>query len=216
MATLTRKRIRLGIDADKGSLIKDQLTGATPELWRGNDVQFELGILWNALVADLSNLADITLTLRVDDALGALAATVTVEAADLNLALTDAQWAAKTHYHALIPLTGAETNLAFSETVKEKTYHLVVDARTTDTPARTITLGVTTLKLREDGAGTAGVPPTNDPLYRTIPQEDAAFTKKIGAPGEITRYVSPSGRWAIDIGVRDDGSRLDDITDLNP
>ncbi|NUO80332.1 hypothetical protein HUU05_09675 [candidate division KSB1 bacterium] len=213
MPTLTRKRIRLGIDADKGDLVKDQLTGATPELWRGNDVQFEIGILWNSLVADISNLADITLTLRATDALGDLAAQKSVAAVEFST-LTDATWADKTAQHVLIPLTADETNLALGSGVKEKTYHLVVDARTTDSPARTITLGVTTLKLREDGAGSAGTPPTNDPLYLTIPQSDARYARKIGAPGEVQRFVSPNGRWAYDVGVRDDGSKIDDITDL--
>ena len=213
MPTLTRKRIRLGIDADKGDLVKDQLTGATPELWRGNDVQFEIGILWNSLVADISNLADITLTLRVGDALGALAAQKVVEAAEFNLALTDAEWNGKSAQHALIPLTAAETNLDLGGT-KEKTFHLVVDARTTDNPARTITLGVSSLKVREDGAGVAGNPPANDPLYLTIPQSDARYPRKVGGPGEVQRFVSPNGRWARDLGVNDDGTARDDLTDL--
>jgi len=193
-ATLQRKRIRLEIFADKDDPIKDQLTAETPDLWRGNDVQFELGIKWDDRIADISNLASITLDLREDNVLGSLAATKTLAAAGFEF-VTDETWADKTGQHGKLILTGTETNFDLGPGITEKRYWLVVSAITTDAPSRAITLGATILILREDGAGTAGIPPTNDPLYYTIPQTDAIFAKLAPADSNYRIFTDGNGTF---------------------
>ena len=163
---LTRKRIRLQVLADQDGPVKDYLTGATPTLWRGNDVQIELGLFFGADVVNVSNISSITLEAKASQTTSdapVIAQTVDV----LDNTLTASTWTDRSKQHALIALTAAETNLDLDGAV-EKSYWLTISAITTEGYA--ITLGYSSLLIREDNAGTAASPPTNDPTYFTAEQ----------------------------------------------
>jgi hypothetical protein len=56
--------------------------------------------------------------------------------------------------------------------------------------------------------------PTPVSSYLTANEVNAGYLKFVNAPGVVVRFVSPSGVWARDIGVNDDGSGKDDIIQL--
>jgi len=189
MSTLQRKRIRLKVDASKptNEQIKDVYTNAAPELWRGNDVQFEIGVFFNDALQSVSNLASVTLEVKNDnERTGAPVMTKTVPAGELNDALTSETWDDGTQQHALITFNGTETNINLSNS-NEKTFWLAVSVITTDSPGRHITLGATLLKIVEDGTGVAGTPPENLQNYYPKDVCDALYMRK-HADGASIRF----------------------------
>ncbi|HSI83907.1 MAG: hypothetical protein ACAI35_04375 [Candidatus Methylacidiphilales bacterium] len=178
MPTFNRKRIRLRVDGDQDEKFQDALTSATPVLWRGNDVQIELGLFFGGLVADdISNLTSVTLEAKLSQ-VSAEPPVISKTVSVFDNTLTLETWTDKSKQHAVIPLTAAETNLSLSGAT-EKTYWLTVSAVTSAGYA--ITLGVSSLLVREDNAGTAGTPPTNDPTYLTAAETTALVEDKISS-----------------------------------
>lgn len=147
MSLLSRRRIRLAMDAAKDTSTRavDLNTNATPTLWKGNDVQFEIGIFFDdALVTDLTNLASLTLKVKASGAMtGDALMTKTVSSFS---ALTAETWDDDTAQHALVTFASSETNIAAGN------YKLCVYVLTNDDPAREITLGVTDFAIAEDGS----------------------------------------------------------------
>jgi len=180
MSTLDRKRIRL--IADQATKTDDKMvdvyTDSTPELWVGNDVQFEVGIYHNnSLVTDISNIASLTLEVKnTSDRDGDPVMTATVSSGDLDGAVTQDTWDDKTAQHALVTFTGSETNLTVGSD-NQAEYWLVISVITNDTPGRNITLQATTIKVVEDGTGSAGQPQNNANIYYTKDESDARFAQ---------------------------------------
>ena len=184
MTQLSRARIRLEADAAKNTendAMKDVLWNATPHLWRGNDVQFEIGLfVAGTIVDDVNNIESLTVEVRPSsDRTGTPVMTKTLQAGDLNSPPTQAEWDTQdaTKCHALVVFTGDETNVNLG-TATSVAYWLTVSVVTTDSPGRDITVGFSTLTIEEDGAGAAGSPPTNDPLYYTRTQCDARYARQ--------------------------------------
>jgi hypothetical protein len=177
MSTISRRRIRLKLDVAKATSYKhlDVNTSQNPEHWRGNDLQFELGICFNDTLSDISNLASITLEVKDASAEAGTAALMskTILAADLDPTLNAASWADQTKQHALVIFTGAEANIAAASN-----YWLVVSAITTDVPGRTITLGVATFAVVEDRTGATTVPQVNQGVAYTQAEADARYIQK--------------------------------------
>ena len=61
---------------------------------------------------------------------------------------------------------------------------------------------------------TGGTPPASLPDYILRSEALASFVKKVGLPGETVTFTSPNGLFLRILGVRDDGSRQDDIIPL--
>ncbi len=64
MSILGRTRLRLATDTASFDAPLDVLRRATPQFWRGNDVQFELALFFNGALLEVSNLASLTLEIR--------------------------------------------------------------------------------------------------------------------------------------------------------
>jgi hypothetical protein len=200
MTTLLQaRRIRLAADAGKktSEKIKDVFTGGTPELWRGNDVRFEIGLfLDSTILSDISNIA--TLTLEVKDAAdktGAPLMTKTLTSGDLTACL-DADWTAKTGQHGVIEFTGTESNIPVAS------YWLVISATTTDSPGKSITIGATDFSIVEDGAGSAGSPATYENNVYTKGESDGRFVQKHADQawfqdhnGTLRIYEASTDKW---------------------
>ena len=61
---LTNQRLRLAVDTAQMGAINDVITGASPMFWNGVDLQFELAFFRGAALADITNLASITIDLK--------------------------------------------------------------------------------------------------------------------------------------------------------
>jgi len=190
MSVLSRKRIRLFADqaTRDDEYMEDVYTNATPVLWRGNDVQFEIGLGHDgSIITDISNLASLTLdvkpwTNRNGDAL----ITKTLDAADLS-DITQANWDDKTAQHALVTLTGDETNIDVGEDNEDKCW-LVISMVTNDDPGHSVTLQATKFRIVEDGTGSAGQTQNNASTYYTKAEADARYQQK-HADGASIKFV---------------------------
>ena len=214
---LTRKRIRLKVEADKWTNSLDIRASSTPRMYRGNDCQFEVGIFWNDLLIDASNIASLTLSMWTSDR-KTRKASKTVSTADITAAPALADWTGGTAQHAILAFTGTEMNWALSEGKTEDNFFLVVAGITTDSPCREITYGTTVFTLVEDAEGAAGTPPANDPNYYTQPEADARFVqlngdqysfrvrKQSGSDTVFLEfYTQDDGKWHAAIPVLQDG-----------
>jgi uncharacterized protein YbaR (Trm112 family) len=180
---LTRKRIRLEADGKIRASTKmlDVFTSATPEIWRGNDVQFEIGLFFDdVLITDLSNIASLSIDVVPDDDRdGEPVMSGTIEAGDLDDTLDQTSWDDYTKQHALITFTGQEANVSLGGAAS-KTFWLAVSVVTNDDPSRQITVQCTQLKIVEDGAGSTAAPPSYQDNYYSKAASDARFQMKHG------------------------------------
>lgn len=216
-AILARKRIRLLADQSTRSSdqMLDILTGATPELWRGNDVQFEVALaVGGTLLTDISNIASLTLEVKSSsNRSGDPLMTKTLDAAELTPGLSQEDWDGldAVNAHAVVTFTGAETNIDTGADNTESTW-LVIGVVTNDTPGRHITMQATTLAIVEDGTGTAGSPPSNADNYYTKGDADARYAPKHEdqawaqwANGRWYHYISDTGLWYPEVALIQDG-----------
>jgi hypothetical protein len=173
MSQVSRRVIRIECDFAKATSfrLKDKLTSNTPELWRGNDVQFELAILKNATLIDsVANLASLTVDIKsASDKTGAALATKTITSFSV---ITQANWDDGTAQNALVTFTAAEMNFAAG------THWIAVSVETNDSPGRSVTLGCSDFILTEDGAGTTDQAQVNDGLAYTKDQADARYQQR--------------------------------------
>ena len=170
MTVISRKRIRLACDISNSDTLKDKITGNPPHLWRGNDVQFEIGVLYSDVLQSIENLVSVSVVLRATgSASGTVALLKTATGDDLNNSLTADEWNDNTAQHVTITATTAETNVAAGS------YWLAVVAQTNDTPAHNITLGVGLLAIAEDGYDTGETPPDVEEDYYTQTESDARY-----------------------------------------
>jgi hypothetical protein len=182
MSTLGRTRLRLAADAASFDAPLDVLRRATPQFWRGNDVQFELAVFFNGALIDVSNLASLTLEVRplgsngqAPDPSFAPLMGATITTFDNTTTLDD--WNAGAKQHAVVVFTATQSNIAAGAA------WLSIFAITNDSPGRVITLCAGPVRVLEDGAGLATTPtPTADTFY-TAAESDARFAA-IGAGGE--------------------------------
>jgi len=212
MSVLTRKRIRMVADASKltsEAMLDVFNSNSTPELWKGNDVQFEIAIYQDgALVTDISNIASLTLEVKSGSARsGAPVMTKTLAAVDLDGTLTNDTWADKTKQHALVIFTGDESNLDVGSNNTED-YWLIVAVTTNDSPGRSISLQYTTLKVVEDGTGNGGDAPNFANNHYTKGESDARFVQKHEnlafkqwANGTWYHYISDTGLWYPEVAL---------------
>ncbi len=213
---LTHKRIRIKFSADEFTSQKDILTSTTPKMYRGNWSRFEVIVYWNNEIVDLSNIVSLTLEIfRLNRSVRLASKTVTF--AEITALPSAANWTAGTAQHAAFDFNGTEMNWALAAGQTEENFFLVLSGITNDTPGHEITYGTSGFTLVEDGAGAAGVPPTNDPLYYNAEDSDARFVQAWGdgqtfrfkraADGNIYQqfYFQTEGKWRSKIPVIVDG-----------
>jgi hypothetical protein len=166
---------------------KDAKTSQVPKLWRGNDVQFEIGVFYGNDIMSIEDLASMTLQVR-DGRTGTVQMSKTIDAADMDNTLDADTWEDESKQHALISFTGAETSLSLGSSGEtSKDLWMVVAAQTTNTPAREITLAAGTFTIEEDGYGTGDTPPTPEDDYYTQAESDARYMLQSDA-GVKTRW----------------------------
>ena len=220
MITYTRERIRLAIDVrSEDASIEDALTGNSPAMWRGTDLALEAGFFYDGELIDIGAFASITCEIRDQATRTSLVlATKTLSGAELNAAMTVDQWQAGTHQHALFTWVSEDTRWDLQGGLS-RAYWLVIHGITTDSPPRRVTLGATTLTVREDGAGEPANSPTpGDPTYLTAAQTQAMIGQVVrpaNSPAGMTVMLkSPNGLYGRLLGVGDDGQPIDSIVAL--
>jgi hypothetical protein len=201
----TRQRIRIAFDVTKQTANIDKITGETPRIWRGNDIVFEIAAFYGNPLSDASTLIDVSniasLTLEVKPfatRTGGSVMTKTITSADINTALTTAQWNADSAQHASIVFTNLETAPDLGSGTTEANYWLVVSVITNDSPGREITWGYTTLTIEEDGNGSATSPTPSPPVSYTKAEADARF-QQIDAGGLVVANLTTGKHHLVNL-----------------
>lgn len=217
--TYTRGRIRLAIDVTRQDPIQDDVTGNSPALWRGTDLGIEIALfVADRGLVDIAQYASITAEVRdAATRTSNVFATKTVPLAEFNQALTADQWQSGDSQHALFAWTSEETRWPIDGAL-EREFWLVISAITTDPSPRRITLGGTSILLREDGTGEpANTPLPGNPLFLTAEQTAALIGDAVrseNAPGKTILLKSPNGQFGRLIGVDNSGTAFDTIVAL--
>ena len=158
MTTYARHRLRVAPDIKLHTVVTDIVAASTPIIWRGTDVQIEVGLFFNAVLqTDISNIASLHLEIYDGARTGNALVTKTILKAALVGTLTANDWAGGTadKYHALFELTYLDTQLPMDgsgTTQQKKTFWAVIHAVTTDATARRLTWGGFNLEVEEDAA----------------------------------------------------------------
>lgn len=135
MNHLSRQRIRMACDPGKDQAPLDLITNLPPNVLRGADVQFELGLFWNDVLQPVTGLSSLTLEVR-QTRTGDPVIASTLTGATLDNSLTPETWANQTAQHAVFAFTKEQTALF---NIPERGYDefwLVVRALSTDLPPR--------------------------------------------------------------------------------
>ena len=205
MSEITRAVIRLGLRQDRiGQKTVEQSLGSDPSIWAGNDVEIQFAALWESEVRSLAQMDYIQLDI-LPAAIPAEGAdnpivTATLAGAELDNAITYAQWDAKTHQQGSFVLTRAQMELLTVDAGEAaKTYWLVIWGLTTHTPAREITLGIANLVVIRDRSGGTPPEPGEGKVWLDVDAADARY-----APISLANQISiPAGRRLV---YRDDGT----------
>ena len=180
MSTLGRTRIRLAGDAANFNSPLDVNSRATPQFWRGNDVQFEIAVFFNGVLQSVANLASMTLEIRVPGPAGGAPdpsttplMSATVYSGALDDTTTQDTWNSGTQQQALITFTAAQSNIAAGP------QWLSLWVVTTDNPGRVITLTAGPIRVLEDGCGPTATAPSPSDSYYTEAEVNALLAGQV-------------------------------------
>lgn len=187
---LSYRPLRLFCDVGNPNRVLDQRTALPPIITRGSATGFELalGVDGEVFTGAISGTAD-TLSYQVRDSsdpASTLRLEDTIAGADLNDALTQAAWNARTAYHARSIQSAAQCNIAAG------TYWLTVWFAT-DAGDKTIVLSGP-VTVVEDGAG-LGTTPDDLPLGYTTAEADALFIPRTPALGTFRVITNEDGTF---------------------
>jgi hypothetical protein len=177
MNTLPRAQIRIAADAANFNSPLDVNSRATPQFWRGNDIEFDIGVFFNGTLESVANIASLTVEIRVPGPAGGapdpsstplMSATVT--SGSLDNTVTQDTWNDGSKQHAVVAFTAAQSNIAAGP------QWLSLWVVTTDNPGRVITLAAGPVRVLEDGCGLTTSAPAPDNTYYTSAQVDGLLT----------------------------------------
>ncbi len=156
MSIFSKQIIRCAIDVTTRDPFSDVFTGKNPSFWNSTDVEFQFAFFKGsgatAELLDVSNFQ--TVSIKVKDyatRTGAPFMNATVEAEDINTALTIEEWTAGTAQHVAITFPYYETDLPIPDGATSENFWIVVHGTTSDIPVGKDTFGASTLKVEEDG-----------------------------------------------------------------
>lgn len=175
--------------------VKDAAAGSNPVLWRGNYVQFQLGVFFEETLVDLSNVASLTLEVFANTRVGDPFMTKSIGPGDITPVITRAGWDNRTESHASVEFTGLRTNLDVDASSHKRTYWLAVSVVTNHEPGHKITYGAGSFTIIEDGPDNADyTPPASPDNFYNMGQADARFMQ-IWPDGSGVRFKDHLWQW---------------------
>lgn len=168
--SLTRRRLRFKADSGIHNPVVNILTGAQPVIWRGTNVQIEVGIFTGGVFVDtFTNIDQIVLEIHTSGTRNSVPLLQKIlPATSITTTLTEVQWNTGSLYHAVFELDDSETQFEFDSNAQynSQKFWLAIEA-ITKTDAYHITLCGCELTVEEDGLNNGlSVVTSSDPAYR--------------------------------------------------
>ena len=170
------EKIIIRIQADTLSFDNptDIIRNSLPQFWRGNDIQFEIGVFAGDELLSVSNYASITLAIRQMTPSGQIPSSsdraIMEKSCDiLDDAVTLETWDDRTAQHACITFSAKESNILPGD------HWLSIWATTNDDMPKTVTLCAGIIRVSENGGGITSQPPVQQTPYYTADQCDETF-----------------------------------------
>ncbi|MGF1450260.1 MAG: hypothetical protein ACFB20_12705 [Opitutales bacterium] len=212
MPTLSRNRIRVAADAALFTAPLDQRTAATPAFWRGNDLEFEIAVFSNRILQSVANLSSLTVEIRARASDGGPPEpstpplmTATIEASALDDSLSAQSWDDGTGAHARVNFTAPQSNVVAGD------HWLLVQALTTDNPARRLTLTAGPIRVLEDGGGLVTEPPEAGQPFFNATESDARYSRVSENLADLTDPAAARNN----LGISGTGGGLDPAQNLS-
>lgn len=165
------ERIRLLFDVEDLNPAVDQFANSeSPQMWRGNDVQFELGFQYDSEILNMANYQTIKLIVK-DSAnrRGLKLMEKSISVADITPIFTQEQWDDKSQQHCTIAFTAAETKLDLKGDDARDFWLIIIGVTNT---GKRLTLGNTIVTINDDGDDSSDVTP---PLGSSIIPPGATY-----------------------------------------
>lgn len=182
----TRERIRLKLDVESLDAQIDQVTSQSPEMWRNNDCQFEIGCFYNGEPIDASPYATITLLVKEKDhrrtSLPLMKKAVNIE----SPVFTTEEWNTGAKQHAVIPFDYLETRL---DLLGNDSRDFFVSVFVAKIAGGRLTMGQTVLRMWDDGDNETSLSP---PIGSTIIPQGAVYN----GVGQYVLAVTPNRYYA--------------------
>ena len=167
------QRNRIAVDAGRFTPLTDILRGGAIELYQGNDASFEVALFDDGAFQEVSNIASLTFTVKSfsgDPPESTDPALMSKTIHNLDNSATNQGWVNHSEEHAAFIFTQTETSIPIGN------HWLAISALTTDSPTRSLTLGVGTLTVSQDGVGLAALTSPISTVY-TKDQIDLLLAK---------------------------------------
>lgn len=196
MANFETQLIRLELDlADRDGPV-DLRTQATPALWRGSALRFDIGLFLDAALLEVGQLATLTLEVKPLSSAGGAPAPDTAPEMSRTTATFDTSvdadsWAARSKAHASVAFTADECNLAAGRK------WLVISATTTAPAQATVTLAAGPIVVLEDGYASAGTAPVLDNSAYTKAEADARYLLASQDLGDLSNAATARANLGI-------------------
>ena len=200
-------RIKVAVDVKSREAITDQGRGGNITFYRGTNVRLEVTGFYGDPADDSSDVLNVvnlaSLTVEVKDAatraINILPAK-TISAASINSALTKAAFVTggETDCHAVVEYLASETAPDLSGALSAD-YHLVISAITSDAAPKSITWGIGTLTIIEDGHGTGTTPAPVGEVALTLAMAAGLFMRKRTAAGEVWQLMHSDGLGGVQL-----------------
>lgn len=152
----------------------DIIRNSLPQFWRGNDIQFEIGVFAGDELLSVSNYKSITLAIRPMTPSGQIPSSsdpaIMEKSCDvLDDTVTLETWNNRTNQHACITFSATESNILPGD------HWLSIWATTNDDLPKTVTLCAGIIRVSENGGGITSQPPVRQSTYYTAEQCDSTF-----------------------------------------
>jgi len=185
MSDLAARIIRMKLDISSSTGPKDKATSNTPEIWRGNTTQIQIGIFNGTNVLGVTDVDSITMQILSDRQSSSYLVEETIAAISLDNTLDADSWADDTKQHATFPITNDEMEIGDGNS---SDLWIVFVAILTD--GSEITLGAGPLKVLADGY--TGASASAADAY-TKAQSDARYVPRVQVAGEAVRFKEGEG-----------------------
>ncbi|MDR1414073.1 MAG: hypothetical protein LBI56_04025 [Puniceicoccales bacterium] len=191
MSNLNEIIVRIKADTSNFDNPIDAVRGGLPQFWRGNDLEFKIGIFAGSDILSVANYANIFLAIRKMASDGSVPsanvpALMQKVCTSLDDSVSGETWNNGTKEHASISFSASESNIVPGD------HWLSIWATTADSTPKIVTLCAGIIRVLEVGGGNASLPPEPVEIYYSAEECDGKFIPLTAVDGDVNLGTSDS------------------------